>query len=199
MSHSKIDYRFVIVLVMPLAKIDPSIAGAPGMPEPILLSQQGARETPADDAADGQFERWRDSWCKPDVLLPVQFNDLTRRRHYTEGERRLAVAVLEDAIRIYLKGMIVHRREDGKEEFLEVTKWFSCRSRSPFTFEYICEALDVDALTLRRRLTALTIAYIPNKQVHSVGRRQVMRLSSRMKRRITQRPCRITKATRYQE
>src|SRR5579875_3007879 len=40
---------------------------------------------------------------QPDVLLPTQFFDRLRRRSEHDGERRLMVAVLEDAVEVYRK------------------------------------------------------------------------------------------------
>ena len=39
----------------------------------------------------------------PDTLLPSQFFDRVRRRVEHDGERRLMIAVLEDAVDVYRK------------------------------------------------------------------------------------------------
>src|SRR5579875_408424 len=67
---------------------------------------------------------------QPDVLLPTQFFDRLRRRSEHDGERRLMVAVLEDA-----------------------EAWIESPDRTwLFSFENICDVLGIDADYLRRGL-----------------------------------------------
>jgi hypothetical protein len=120
-------------------------------------------------------DTWIEARCQPDLVLPVQFNDLTRRRRSADGELRLALAVLEDAVRTYVKGAPPRRRARGGKRFLEVSDWFESNASSPFSFEYICEVLGTNPDSLRRRLHTLTIEDFPTKQTHSVGRRHLMR------------------------
>ena len=40
---------------------------------------------------------------QPDTLLPTQYFDRIRRRALFDGERRLMIAILEDAIDVYRK------------------------------------------------------------------------------------------------
>ena len=58
-------------------------------------------------------------------ILPVQFGESRRRKLPSEGERKLLFAVLEDAIRCYLR----HRDGDAaartNEEFVEAAEWLS--------------------------------------------------------------------------
>src|ERR1700723_1976057 len=62
-------------------------------------------------------------------ILPVQFGESRRRKLPSEGERKLLFAVLEDAIRTYLR----HRDDEG----------------GPFAYVNVCEALGIDADSLR--------------------------------------------------
>ena len=57
------------------------------------------------------------------LLLPGQYADLVRRNHVIEGELKLLLAVLEDAIRCYLRNV---NAKDGerRREFVEVRNWF---------------------------------------------------------------------------
>ena len=53
-------------------------------------------------------DRLQDSFAsqvEPDILLPVQYYELTRRRNVLESERKLMFAVLAEAIDCYLKNM----------------------------------------------------------------------------------------------
>jgi hypothetical protein len=117
---------------------------------------------------------WIDARFEPDLMLPVQFNDMIRRRWQMDGEMRLVLAVLEDAVRTYVKAAASQTRRGGKR-FLEVCNWFDSKARYPFSFEYTCEILGMPAEALRKRLSTFTAKDFPTKQVHSVGRRQLMR------------------------
>src|SRR5271168_1183340 len=72
------------------------------------------------------------------LLLPVQYADLVRRNHVIEGELKLLLAVLEDAIRCYLRYSNV-KDGDRRREFIEVKNWFEgargARRGDIFSFE----------------------------------------------------------------
>ena len=90
----------------------------------------------------------------PDTLLPSQFFDRVRRRVEHDGERRLMIAVLEDAVDVY-------RKQAGAQEarnqqlFREAEEWIEDRDRTwLFSFENICDVLDIDSTYVRRGLHA---------------------------------------------
>src|ERR1700686_5811704 len=66
---------------------------------------------------------WLSARFEPDFLVPVQFFDLTRRRSMLDGETRLLLAVLEDAVRCYVKTVHSSRPSD-RAQFAEVQRWF---------------------------------------------------------------------------
>jgi hypothetical protein len=75
---------------------------------------------------------------------------LANGRFATRGERRLMLAVLEDALRTLLGAR--HGRTSAKRVRQELA-WFTSGDRSdPFAFERICEALLIDADWLRGRV-----------------------------------------------
>src|SRR6202795_3232243 len=119
---------------------------------------------------------WLSARFEPDFLVPVQFFDLTRRRSMLDGETRLLFAVLEDAVRCYVKTLNSPRRCD-REQFDEVQRWFHAEAgiHSPFSFEYVCDVLGIEPASLRSRLGLLSVDDLPTKQMRSVGRRQVVR------------------------
>jgi len=127
---------------------------------------------------------WLSARFEPDFLVPVQFFDLTRRRSMLDGETRLLFAVLEDAVRCYVKTLNSPRRCD-REQFDEVQHWFNSEAgcRSPFSFEYVCDVLTIEPETLRRRLCLLSVKDLPTKQMRSVGRRQVVRAGRSSRKR----------------
>jgi hypothetical protein len=106
-------------------------------------------------------------------VMPVQFYDLIRRSAFLDGETRLVFALLEDAVRSYLRQRNSRRRQD-RLEFAEVARWFEAGTDSvPFSFNYVCEVLDLEPESFRRRLRSLPQhASLPTKQLRSIGRRQ---------------------------
>ncbi len=127
---------------------------------------------------------WLSARFEPDFLVPVQFFDLTRRRSMLDGETRLVFAVLEDAVRCYVKTIDSPRRGD-REQFEEVQRWFHAEVgiHSPFSFEYVCDVLGIEPGALRSRLGLLNANDLPTKQMRSVGRRQVVRAGRRSSRK----------------
>lgn len=119
---------------------------------------------------------WLSARFEPDFLVPVQFFDLIRRRSMLDGETRLVFAVLEDAVRCYVKTANSSRRSD-REQFDEVQRWFHAEAgiHSPFSFEYVCDVLGIEPTSLRARLGLMSLSDLPTKQMRSVGRRQVVR------------------------
>jgi hypothetical protein len=90
----------------------------------------------------------------PDTLLPTQYFDQVRRAAGRAGERRLMVAVLEDAVRQYL----THAGADDPHHralFEDAEAWVEERDASWFySFENVCTVLDLDPEYLRRGLRA---------------------------------------------
>src|SRR5256886_7406388 len=104
------------------------------------------REHTADERLAGLFQ--------PDTLLPSQFFDRVRRRVEHDGERRLMIAVLEDAVDVYRKQ--AGAQEARKQQlFREAEEWIEDRDRTwLFSFENICDVLDIDSSYVRRGLHA---------------------------------------------
>jgi hypothetical protein len=102
------------------------------------------------------------------LLLPGQYADLVRRNHVIEGELKLLLAVLEDAIRCYLR---YANSKDGerRREFIEVRNWFEgaragVRRGDIFSFENLCAALGIEPRYLLDRLQILTIDDLPSRR-----------------------------------
>src|SRR5438093_11169595 len=90
----------------------------------------------------------------PDTLLPSQFFDRMRRRIEHDGERRLMIAVLEDAVDVYRK-QAGSQDPRGEQLFNEAEVWIEDPDRGwLFSFQNICDVLDIDADYLRRGLRA---------------------------------------------
>lgn len=89
---------------------------------------------------------------EPDVLLPAQYFSAFRRSGGLERERLLMLAVLEDAIDCYQK--YAHARDPrGNQLFEESKEWVTSSDRSwLFSFENICDTLEINADYVRRGL-----------------------------------------------
>ena len=139
-----------------------------------------------DECAGG--DPWLGGRFEPDFLVPVQFFDLIRRRSMLDGETRLVFAVLEDAVRCYVKTVNSSRRSD-RDQFEEVRRWFHADAgiHSPFSFEYICDVLEIEPAAVRERLGTMSVTDLPTKQMRSVGRRQVVRTGRSSRKRSVRR------------
>ena len=91
---------------------------------------------------------------EPDVLLPAQFFAAFRRAGGLDRERLLMLAVLEDAVDCYQK--YAHSRDlRGRQVFEEAREWVTSVDRTwLFSFENICDVLDIDSEYVRRGLHA---------------------------------------------
>jgi hypothetical protein len=89
---------------------------------------------------------------EPDVLLPAQYFAAFRRSGGLERERLLMLAVLEDAIDCYQK--YAHARDPrGRQIFDESREWVHSGDRAwLFSFENICDTLEINADYVRRGL-----------------------------------------------
>jgi len=103
---------------------------------------------------DANLEERLAGLFQPDTLLPSQFFDRTRRRSEHDGERRLMIAVLEDAVDVYRKQADA-RDPRGQALFQDAEEWIEDADRTwLFSFQNICDVLDIDSEYLRRGLHA---------------------------------------------
>ena len=90
-----------------------------------------------------------DSLMQFDLILPSQYFGAPGKQ---APEHRLLRAVLRDALECLQR----HRgaaSSDGRRLFDEARRWFLADEIGwPYSFEGICEALDLDASAVRRRL-----------------------------------------------
>ena len=96
------------------------------------------------DRSGGLFE--------PDVLLPGQFFSFFRKEAGFDRERRLMLAVLEDAIDCYQKYANTSDLR-GRQLFAESQDWImSPDKRWLFSFENICQIVDMNPDYIRQGL-----------------------------------------------
>jgi hypothetical protein len=91
---------------------------------------------------------------EPDTLLPSQFSDRRTLEPSAYPEKRLMLAVLEDAVATFQRYVDAKDRR-GQRLFREAEEWIlSGESDWPFAFENICNALEMEAEYVRRGLVA---------------------------------------------
>jgi hypothetical protein len=97
-----------------------------------------------DERLPGLFE--------PDTLLPIQYFEAMRRKHLLEGEKRLILSVLEDAVECFMK-CIDSPTNKGQRLFREADEWiFLEDKRWVFSFDNVAEMLDINPEYMRRGL-----------------------------------------------
>ena len=91
----------------------------------------------------------------PDTMLPSQYFDRMARRTEYDGERRLMIAVLEDAVDVYRK--LAGARDARRQQlFHDAEEWIESDDRTwIFSFQNICDVLGIEAEYLRRGLRAM--------------------------------------------
>src|SRR5712692_6076902 len=109
--------------------------------------EQGAKmqeKETLDEKLPGLFE--------PDTLLPIQYFEAMRRKHLLEGEKRLILSVLEDAIECFMK-CIDSPTNKGQKLFRDAEEWINLQDRHwVFSFDNVCEMLDIHPEYMRRGL-----------------------------------------------
>ena len=90
----------------------------------------------------------------PDLILRSQFFEMVGTRALS-SEQRLMLAVLADAINVVQEfGSSTSLRK--RTSYNEAWNWFFTKGvTSPLSFENVCDALEIDARSLRWRLSEL--------------------------------------------
>ncbi len=113
--------------------------------ESLRADQEGKMEKETlDEKLPGLFE--------PDTLLPIQYFEAMRRKHLLEGEKRLILSVLEDAVECFMK-CIDSSTNKGQRLFRDADEWISLEDkRWVFSFDNVCDMLDINAEYMRAGL-----------------------------------------------
>jgi len=91
---------------------------------------------------------------EPDVLITEQVAAARRRRAVLSNEKRLMLAVLENALDYYQKYIAATDRT-GRTMFMEAAEWIKSTSNDGlFSFENISETLDINPGYFRRGVAA---------------------------------------------
>jgi hypothetical protein len=106
-----------------------------------------------------------------DPILPSQYYDRVVGGRSPSGEFKLFFAILEDALRCYVRSRDC-RSASKRAEFLDAQLWFHARGTPHlFCFESVCSFLGIDPNWLRQRLESLTPTDFPLKQYRTRRRR----------------------------
>ena len=101
--------------------------------------------------AEQDQERWT-SMFEPDVLAAAQYMEKWRYQHSHEPEQLLMYAVLKDAITCFQRFSSVSSAR-GQAAFKDAEDWLTQeKSDWPFSFEHICEALNLNPDYIRAGL-----------------------------------------------
>ena len=89
---------------------------------------------------------------QPDVLLPTQYWETVTRKHRLEPEKKLMLAVLEDAVWCF-QDNVMARSGKRKKLFDEAEEWIlEENSDWLFSFESTCEVLGFNPQYVRQGL-----------------------------------------------
>ncbi len=105
-----------------------------------------------DERECGSWAERHGGVLQPDIVLPAQFFRALSGREALGGERRLIIAVLEDAINCFQNNLFATDNR-GKRLFREAERWVMSSDRQlPFAFENICDFLSLEANYIRQGL-----------------------------------------------
>jgi len=104
-----------------------------------------------------------------DIILPAQYFGAMGSVKLS-SEQRLMLAVLVDAINI-LQGWQRAGSARKRRAFADAAQWVNTQGTAyPFSFDSICDALNIDSEVLRRRLSGLTMGFSGASARLGVGR-----------------------------
>ena len=113
--------------------------------EPASFADEGKSITPSRDDKVG-------SLFQPDTVLSAQYFDTLRRKTLLEPEKRLMLAVLEDAINCFQDNLFSQRRKNQRL-FADAEEWIATPGvESVFSFDNVCETLGFSPEYLRQGL-----------------------------------------------
>lgn len=93
------------------------------------------------------------SLFQPDTLLPEQYFSTFRRKFYLAPEKRLMLAILEDAVDCFQK-CVCARDKKRRNLFLDAEHWIFDKNDGDwmFSFENVCDVLGLSPRYMRREL-----------------------------------------------
>jgi hypothetical protein len=102
--------------------------------------------------ATSRIEEQSAAMLEADIIVPSQFFDRIRAERSSQPEKRLMLAVMEDAITTFQKSVQGATRRQ-RRLLKETEEWIGSTDTSwPFSFENICVALDIESEYMRSGL-----------------------------------------------
>jgi hypothetical protein len=91
-------------------------------------------------------------FLQPDAIMPAQFFQSLRSKRQFDGERRLMIAVLEDAVNCFMKQ--IHATDPkARQLYVDAEEWISNEDRTWFfAFDNVCDTLDLNPDYVREGL-----------------------------------------------
>ncbi len=136
----------------------------------------------------GSYESVADAMVGLHQILPCQYFDLSGGHRLT-GEQRLMLALLADALNVYQQG-VVSRSTRKRLLYIDAERWIMAgdRANHAFSFETVCDALEINPAVLRRRMIAWK---------HAANRTAEVRATPHLRLKITPRSKRMTHRRRH--
>ena len=128
-------------------------------------------------ATEDQFA----SALQADIMVPSQYFDRVRSEDSSQPEKRLMLAVMENAIVTFQKSIYAATRRQ-RRLLKETEEWIHSLDTSwPFSFENICDSLGIEAAYLRNGLAQWKGTQLEHYAVQGepVPRSPLRRMSSR--------------------
>ena len=114
------------------------------------------------------------SLFEPDMLLSAQYMENLRRKTSIEPEKKLMLAVLEDAINCFQANVMAERGR-RKRLFDETLDWFLDRGDDwLFSFESVCEILRLNPDYVRRGLLRWKDKKLARPAAYSSGKKMMV-------------------------
>jgi hypothetical protein len=130
----------------------------------------GAHYNSRDPARSRNQKRRAAAASEYDTLLPVQYYESVASGRTPSGELKLFFAILEDALRCYVRSKNC-RSGPRRAEFVDARTWFHERGMPHvFAFESVCAFLSIDANWLRKRIETMGPQDLPVKQFRTQRR-----------------------------
>ena len=128
-------------------------------------------------ATENQFA----SALQADIIVPSQYFDRVRSEDSSQPEKRLMLAVMENAIVTFQKSIYAATRRQ-RRLLKETEEWIHSLDTSwPFSFENICASLGIEANYLRHGLAQWKDTHLEPSEVQGepLPRSLLRRMSSR--------------------
>lgn len=123
------------------------------------------------------------SLFQPDTLLPAQYFETYRRKAPLEPEKRLMLAVLEDAVACFQK-YVFARDGKGKTTFREAEEWILEEDSDwLFSFDNVCEVLGIDPRYVRQGLMRWKEMSRPGAKVYRLAPRKAKSKTAKQRAR----------------